>query len=778
MIRWCRTTEAVLDSATLSGLVGQPVRATRLRIKPGLSTVAALQRVDGSDGVEGRRDTYDGLPNRGEPGESRLVGWVYVCAPGQHDKVGHAIRRAAERGLVLPSRSWPGDPGLVVAWGRPETDPRLHRGLDGLRDSLPDAHLLRYNPLRRMVLREPETGDVLRITANAHRTRTAGLAVALANQGVATLTPLPPRSGDRERVSRWPFFGGADLARRTGDALAAERSAIALAGLHAVPVNSMNSFAGRTCDLPMRDEQGLSRRLAAATSMVTTVIPELTADVVELVAQVHRRCSDDIRRAGHQDRLAVCHGDFSADQVLVGPDGVRIIDLDRSCIAPPALDLGSLRATGPLHLTASVEQAYRGVLRRPDGERFVDLGDVAGWTGYAQLLRLTEPLRDGASDVEARIRRRLAACRDVLSARTVPDVVHEGRTSLTVQRAWPTDGHNVAIEGVDSTGRLRAGRIRRQPSPHGGAIEERVSILPFGQDPQLPALAKAISGQAELVVHRAGKRAVVRAEDHYLKILRPGRGGALVSQAQRGSHLASEAGLAAPVMLRGTADGFASSILAGKSVHELGWTASESTWREVWRRWCEAWQSWQASKPLSGARCHDGAAEADVLRGWARKAERHRVLTLDERVLDRAAGDLAQGWTQPFVPAHRDLHDKQLIDDGHRLGVLDLDTVGMAEPALDLANLAVHARLRVLQRCWAVERADVVVGAVNEVVGTLDVDPRRLRAYIASTWLRLACVYAFRPRWNVLAHALADPHERTLMFGSFRPHPELTSWQP
>ncbi|WP_431473172.1 hypothetical protein [Ornithinimicrobium sp. W1665] len=106
------------------------------------------------------------------------------------------------------------------------------------------------------------------------------------------------------------------------------------------------------------------------------------------------------------------------------------------------------------------------------------------------------------------------------------------------------------------------------------------------------------------------------------------------------------------------------------------------------------------------------------------------------------------------MPTHRDLHDKQLLWDGParggpRLGVLDLDTVCLADPVLDPVNLAVHADLRRAQGLWAPASSEVVVGAVGEVLGELGHDgvAASRRAELA-TVVRLVCVYAFRPRWR------------------------------
>ena len=121
----------------------------------------------------------------------------------------------------------------------------------------------------------------------------------------------------------------------------------------------------------------------------------------------------------------------------------------------------------------------------------------------------------------------------------------------------------------------------------------------------------------------------------------------------------------------------------------------------------------------------------------------------------RSAGDNA------LVPAHRDLHDKQLLWDGSGLGVLDLDTTCLADPALDPANLAVHARLRVAQGLWSSTAAAVVEVAAERVATAAGVDQERWRTARQATLLRLVGVYAFRPRLSGLVAHWADRYWHT-----------------
>lgn len=103
---------------------------------------------------------------------------------------------------------------------------------------------------------------------------------------------------------------------------------------------------------------------------------------------------------------------------------------------------------------------------------------------------------------------------------------------------------------------------------------------------------------------------------------------------------------------------------------------------------------------------------------------------------------------------HRDLHDKQLLFGPAGIALLDFDTLARGEPALDLANRAEHAALRVGQGRWSADAAQAVTGCVTALAAELGVPPARLAANRRASAVRLACVYAFRPRWHELAHRL------------------------
>ncbi|OLT18270.1 hypothetical protein BJF80_16110 [Serinicoccus sp. CUA-874] len=238
--------ELLLDPERLSALLRTPVRVTRVRPKTGVSHTAAL--VDGTG-----------------------TGWVQVLVGESRAKGVKARDRAERYGLghlvrTVPLPQWDAE----LLWGGIATDPALaaplrRSGLDLGADGL---RVLRYNPLRRVVVRDGE--EVVRISAARHRDDMVAVAHALHDRGVAVVTPLDGANGsDRRggRVSRWPWVEGEDLAtleQRCASLPSADPGRddvldhVAAAGavaarLHAVPVSAVPRWSighGKTCCSP------------------------------------------------------------------------------------------------------------------------------------------------------------------------------------------------------------------------------------------------------------------------------------------------------------------------------------------------------------------------------------------------------------------------------------------------------------------------------------------------------------------------------------------------
>jgi len=391
--------DLLIDRERLSTLLGRQVRTTRLRFKPGLSTSAVLLTAGQDD-----------------------PGWIQVSHPGHTDKLRKAVELAGERGQQVHVLQ---DGELTLAHGTIDTDPRLQKGLDALRPvhaSVSEAvaagrlSVLRYNPQRRLVLRRDVTaGDplVLRVTAE----KQVGVHASLRDLAAAGVPVVEPVRDDVRRRSRrvtvWPWFGQGDLA--TVDASVVETAGpaagAALARLHGSAVAAE----------PVLDTVvALSRQVWD----VVDLDPGAGERLHALTAAVAERIGSGRWATGH------VHGDFSADQVLVGrdhEDPVRLTDFDRSGRARLAGDLGSFAAAELLAGSREGDQAWPGVDALPltramlagytqaggAGQPLTD-PDLRTWVARALLTRVTEPFRAADPDWLAGIHRRLDQVQAVL----------------------------------------------------------------------------------------------------------------------------------------------------------------------------------------------------------------------------------------------------------------------------------------------------------------------------------------------------------------------------
>ena len=357
----------VLDADRLSELLQRPVRAARLRIKPEVSVLVSLT----------------------DRSTELTAGWARLLWPVSHSKAAQAERLAASLGLQPPV-TLPLDEGLLLQSGEVLTDPKLAQPLAQARDlgvlgAWEARDVLRYNPSRRLVLRDGST--VLRLRAGAggpaddvHRTLSGLLPVPglLDSQAVA-------RCEGRVSVQQW--CGDTNLADVYADD--ADRAASA---------------------------QGLkeaSRRVGALLAELHSCVGQLPAGLIDRLphqppgfrdlAEVHARQLDvlapelarRVRAVG--DMLpsllpgtpVLAHGDVSPDQVLYEYSTGRIwlTDFDRVRLAPAAMDLGSYLAEAPPSQRHALLEGY--ATHRP-----VPGAEELGWAiALSRLARLADPLR-------------------------------------------------------------------------------------------------------------------------------------------------------------------------------------------------------------------------------------------------------------------------------------------------------------------------------------------------------------------------------------------------
>lgn len=306
---------------------------------------------------------------------------------------------------------------------------------------------------------------------------------------------------------------------------------------------------------------------------------------------------------------------------------------------------------------------------------------------------------------------------------------------------WVTDPE-VARAVVEATEAVAPGRAR--------LLGARLVLQAGGADRRLPALAPLVDAGAELVVHRPERRAVVRTGEGedltFTKVVRPRRTADLVRRMQRA---AAVPGLRAPRVT--AADEVTGTIrmstLPGRTLHDL---LAETVPPAVARGVGEAVRTLHSAPDAAGVPGHDLGAEMEAVRGLLDLARLHgalepRAVDALDRDAARAASSIVSAGTGGLSLLHRDLHDQQLLVDDGRVGMLDVDTLGVGDAALDLGNLLAHLDLRAWQGRTSSEAAAAVE---DEVLAGYAPDARTLAAtsgYRALTRARLRALYAFRP---------------------------------
>jgi len=338
---------------------------------------------------------------------------------------------------------------------------------------------------------------------------------------------------------------------------------------------------------------------------------------------------------------------------------------------------------------------------------------------------------------------------------------------LALRRSWPRSTDHLLLEYIAPCGRLVPGQWFRDRDrcadvaarTGAGAVVVRSSAGPVllqgnGADRRLTALAGVMAQPgAALLVHRPERRAVVRVPgtdgDRYVKVVRPGRAAGVVApMAAVADRPGRPFALARALDIDDERGVIEWEALAGAPLHErLEHTAEPTLLADVGAslRWLH-----DEAGPVDAV--HDADAEAAVVERWLALARAHcgnadAVMAAPaERVVSGLRG-VPPGGT---VTLHRDFHDKQVLvaDDG--VGLIDLDTLARGDAALDVANFLVHLELRVLQ---GLLHDAVAVGAafLDGYGGT----PGNVQVYADAARLRLACVYAYRPRWHAVAAAMA-----------------------
>lgn len=416
----------VLDPGWLSEQAGRPVRAARLRIKPRTSLVVGL-------------DDTAGHP----------AGWLRILWPISHNKAARTRREAGELGLETTEHEL-GE--LLAQTGPLPADPKLLKRIaaataSGKLGRWEASQVLRYNPLRRVVVR-----DGMRVVRVA-TSRDRGVAFDRFIAGVVE-TPLRLDDGTLDGVSVHAFTGAQDLAgllagnppSRPSDESRLSRAASDSdeSWLSRAASDSDGSWLSRAAS----EASGPCRNHPATDRDPTQSTPDPIRAAGAMLARLHAAgVPDDLARslalrapdpvaqglahAALLDELApglaermrrvvarfpgaasaipvLSHGDLSPDQVLTTRTGDRVwlTDFDRACLAPRAVDLGSFLAV--LDDDAFLDGYRDGGGQLPPGDQ------LRRAVAASLILRAADPLRRASRAWEQEISANLDRIMEVL----------------------------------------------------------------------------------------------------------------------------------------------------------------------------------------------------------------------------------------------------------------------------------------------------------------------------------------------------------------------------
>ena len=404
----------VLDPGWLSEQAGRPVRAARLRIKPRTSLVVGL-------------DDTAGHP----------AGWLRFLWPISHNKAARTRREAGELGLETAEHEL-GE--LLAQTGPLPADPKLLKRIaaataSGKLGRWEASQVLRYNPLRRVVVR-----DGMRVVRVA-TSRDRGVAFDRFIAGVVE-TPLRLDDGTLDGVSVHAFTGAQDLVgllagnppSRPSDESWLSRAVSDSDGSWLSRAASEASGPCRNHPATDRDPtQSTPDPIRAAGAMLARLhaagVPDDLARSLALrapdpVAQglAHAALLDELapglaermrrvvaRFPGAASAMPVLsHGDLSPDQVLTTRTGDRVwlTDFDRACLAPRAVDLGSFIAV--LDDDAFLDGYRDGGGQLPPGDQ------LRRAVAASLILRAADPLRRASRAWEQEISANLDRIMEVL----------------------------------------------------------------------------------------------------------------------------------------------------------------------------------------------------------------------------------------------------------------------------------------------------------------------------------------------------------------------------
>ncbi|WP_050527680.1 aminoglycoside phosphotransferase family protein [Pseudorhodobacter aquimaris] len=499
--------------------------------------------------------------------------------------------------------------------------------------------ILRYKPGRRLVLR---SGDVLvkaySKTDFAAALEGARIAERLGGAAIRTVS-------ERHRCIVWDWLGGVPLCPQEGghrDLAAWRNAGLALARIHA-----SSARPGR--QITRADE-------AAENAAVVPDLRALSPELARLAAPLADMIAVHLAKVPVQPRLI--HGDFSADQVLIDGARVAVIDWDRAATGDRARDIGSALA----RLDAQWIDGAISLVERDDFAEALRQGycgpakadNIALQHARALLALGSEGFRQRCPHWPERAEALIARATEVLSAiATDPalpalDVALDGQVMAPrVANALGQADRAVAVDLVrHKPGRRALIRYRLGDARVLGKLRAK------GPDCKTPALHQALraaglDGRAPLNVGVPAARGAIAAPALWFQD--EVAGGLLADMLHPGGDIG-------PVARTGTA-------LA--RLHLAGVPAT--------RVWTMADEVGVLERALATARAH-------------LPDEATRI----EGIAVAAAGLVQRLGPVEATGIHRDFYPDQVLIDGGRVWLLDLDLYAEGDPVIDLANFLAH----------------------------------------------------------------------------------------
>ncbi|MBL8960018.1 MAG: aminoglycoside phosphotransferase family protein [Gemmatimonadetes bacterium] len=518
--------------------------------------------------------------------------------------------------------------------------------------------LLAWKPERRAVYRVSQAGTPIALvkchTASAAR---AAEGVTAALQELPFPTPLVRGSSARRGAIAYHWIAGHALTHDSVSPDQCRKAGQLLAALH--------TSSGRA--LGVRDAGERHQRLRDSVAALTMLLPDVHAAARDALAEIERR-----RPAAGPP--VPTHGDFYVKQLLDTGDGLACLDFDEAAMGDASDDLAVFvahierdvaRGSILAHRATQIEDALLDGYGRHCGSLDLALAE--------HLLGLVHhPFRHRAADWAGDTRALVDRVRFLLARGRAP-----GTPSTRGQRA--VDVAAPLLDHAQATAAVRAG----VPGyPNAEVTSVRVERHKAGRRTLFSFVVRATAGAPE---ERWLAKARARGTDHRTAALQQ-------SLWDAGLHSGSSHGVSVPALLgvleghhalvqrwvggiplpAALADGCAPAIAGRRVARALEVLHGAAV--HVARRWTIDDELGMLEERLTALATARPSLAAGVARLW------HRLVPLAAPLRTRARLTLV----------HRDFYHDQLLFDGERTWILDLDCAARGDPAMDVGNFAAH----------------------------------------------------------------------------------------